>query len=259
MASPRVLILRAPGVNCDEETAHAFQLAGATTESIHIQSLLENPAQADSFQVFCLPGGFSYGDDISAGRILGNQLRLLLADTLRKFREQDKLVLGICNGFQVLMKTGLLDVEDEQGPMATLAHNDCGRYEARWVSTAVDASRSVFLKGIDCAELPVAHAEGKFMVRDAETLQSLESAGRLALKYVNGSTETGSNVAYPANPNGADGNVAGICDSTGRVLGLMPHPERYVDITQHPQWTRQTNRPEPAGLKLFQNAVAYFG
>ena len=163
MATPRVLVLRAPGTNCDVETALAFEQAGGAPERIHVRRILESPALLNEFQVLCLPGGFSYGDDIASGRILGNQLRKQLADQLLAFRDAGKLMLGICNGFQVLMKTGLLDVDRPDGPLATLAWNNSGRYEARWVDLAVAPGNCVFLSGIERMELPIAHAEGKFV------------------------------------------------------------------------------------------------
>jgi phosphoribosylformylglycinamidine synthase len=213
--------------------------------------------------VLCLPGGFSYGDDISAGRVLGNELRLTLADALRRFRDDGKLVLGICNGFQVLMKTGLLDLDDAAGePLATLTWNDHGRYEARWVNLAVSAGECVFLRGVERLELPIAHAEGQIAVRDEAALQKLRQS-RIVLRYVNpdGGTPSG----FPANPNGSIDHAAGLTDATGRVLGLMPHPERFLFATQHPRWTRLAAegsldpRSEGAGLTLFRNAVDYFG
>lgn len=266
MTAPRVLILRSPGTNCNDETAHAFELAGARPTQLHIQALLAAPQQLEDYQIFCLPGGFSYGDDIAAGRILGNQVRLQLAHACRKFCDAGNLVLGICNGFQVLMKTGLLDIDDAQGPLATLTRNDCGKYEARWVKLAATPGACVFLSGIDQIELPVAHAEGKFVARNPETLQQLADQGRLVLRYqANDGHESGEAgpAPYPANPNGSQGDVAGICDATGRVFGLMPHPERFVDRTQHPQWTRtgrnqQGASEEGAGLAIFRNAVRYF-
>lgn len=256
MTAPRVLILRSPGTNCNEETAHAFRLAGAKPEQMHIQSLLDAPGRMDEFQVFCLPGGFSYGDDIAAGRILGNQVRLRLADACRRFRDDGKLVLGICNGFQVLMNTGLLDVDDDDGPAATLTRNDRGRFEARWVRLSSLPSECVFLAGVEHMELPVAHAEGKFVFRDDDSRAWLENAGRLVLRY-EAHGHVGGIAPYPANPNGSEADVAGICDSTGRVLGLMPHPERFVDPTQHPQWTRREEQTAD-GLRVFENAVRYF-
>jgi phosphoribosylformylglycinamidine synthase len=291
MTRPRVLILRAPGTNCDEESAHAFSLAGGAAERWHVNRVLEEPQRLAEFQILCIPGGFSYGDDIAAGRIFGNQMQHHFSDALTEFREAGKLILGICNGFQVLLKTNLLAAADECGPVATLTLNDSGRFEARWVRLEVEAGNCVFLQGIREMELPVAHAEGKFVVRDEKVMASLQEQGRLVLTYraivnqrsIRAELEklpipeaekefladvktqfqrevfaSAESVPYPDNPNGAMGNVAGICDATGRVFGLMPHPERFVDPTQHPRWTREPARAAGDGLRIFQNAVRYF-
>src|SRR3989304_2549621 len=170
--NPRVLILRAPGTNCDEETAHAFALAGGAPERWHVNRLLAEPRRVAEFQILCLPGGFSYGDDVAAGRILGNQLQHHVADVLAAFRDAGNLILGICNGFQVLLKTELLLAGDLAGPAATLAANDSGKYEDRWVRLAAAGSKCVFLSGITSLELPVAHGEGKFVPGDAATLEA---------------------------------------------------------------------------------------
>jgi phosphoribosylformylglycinamidine synthase len=258
MPTPRVLILRAPGTNCDGETAHAFELAGGKVDLVHINQLLERPSLASDYQILCLPGGFSYGDDIAAGRILGNQIRHHLQQTLVDFQAAGKLILGICNGFQILMRSGILLAEDDDGELATLTWNASGKFEDRWVKLGVDGERSVFLQGIDTMYLPVAHAEGKFVTRDTAVLDQLTSNGQLALRY--SALQPGSNghVPYPDNPNGSQGHVAGLCDETGRVLGLMPHPERHVDPTQHPRWTREGLQQQGDGLLVFQNAVGYF-
>ena len=279
MVRPRVLILRAPGTNCDGETAHAFELAGGAPERWHINRVLEEPNRVADFQVLCIPGGFSYGDDIAAGRILGNQIQHHLADTLATFREADKLIIGICNGFQVLLKTNLLAAADAQGPTATLTLNDSGRFEARWVRLAIEPGNCVFLNGIREMELPVAHGEGKFVTRNADVFKRMTDAGRFVMRYTQVPTQRAGPspapmpptpptapslagveavVPYPANPNGAMGDVAGICDASGRVFGLMPHPERFVDWTQHPRWTREPARDAGDGLRVFQNAVRYF-
>lgn len=272
--TPHVLILRAPGTNCDLETAFAFEKAGAKTERLHVNRLLENPAIFADFQILCFPGGFSYGDDIASGRILANQLHHHLSDELMAFRDAGKLVLGICNGFQILIKTGLLfPVHDDETPAATLAWNDCGRFQDHWVNLAVSpGTNSVFLRGISELYIPMAHAEGRFVTKDAATLARLEAEGRLALKYAplpatawnpapRGTYDEDGILSYPANPNQAMGNVAGMCDETGRVLGLMPHPERHIDAVQHPHWTRMDEEKRPAegaGLKMFRNAVEFF-
>lgn len=260
MAKPRVLCLRAPGTNCDRDTAFAFEQAGAVAEVHHIQAVLREPNKLAQFQILCVPGGFSYGDDLSAGRILGHQMQVHLGDVMQGFKDRGALILGICNGFQVLTKTGLLlPIDPQQGPAATLTLNRSGRYEDRWVHLHVTPGKSVFLQGITQMYLPVAHAEGRFTARNASTLLNLERGGQLVMQYVPtpGGDPRGE-VAYPANPNGAQLNVAGICDETGRVFGLMPHPERHIDVTHHPRWTRGEGKPGGDGLKLFQNAVAYF-
>ena len=263
MAQPNVLILRAPGTNCDQETAFAFEQAGARSELLHINRLLEEPALFERFQIACIPGGFSYGDDVAAGRILGNQIRHHLGGRLAEFKEAGKLILGICNGFQVLLKSDVL-LPPEQGkpPAATLTWNDSGRFEDRWVRLGVEGTKCVFLRGIESMYLPVAHAEGKFVSRDKEALGQREAGGQLVLRYrrlgAGGDGQQHGPVPYPDNPNGSEAEVAGICDVTGRVLGLMPHPERHIDPTQHPRWTRGEAGEVGDGLAVFTNAVEYF-
>ncbi len=263
MPQPNVLILRAPGTNCDVETAHAFECAGARAERLHVNRLLEAPGELDRFQILCLPGGFSYGDDIAAGRILGNQIRHHLADCLERFKASGKLILGICNGFQILLKSGILLPDAGKQAAATLAWNASGKFEDRWVPLSVASSTSVFFAGIDTMYLPVAHAEGKFVPRDAQTLAGLAKNGQIVLRYGGeASRERHADmtpaVAYPENPNGSLADIAGVCDETGRVCGLMPHPERHIDLTQHPRWTRQPREAAGDGLRVFQNAVEYF-
>jgi phosphoribosylformylglycinamidine synthase subunit PurQ / glutaminase len=265
MARPRILVVRAPGSNCDEETAHAFSLAGGVAERWHVNRVLDEPGRLADFQVLCVPGGFSYGDDIAAGRILGSQLQHHLASVMEDFHAAGKLIIGICNGFQVLMKTNLLASADAAGPLATLTLNNSGRFEARWVRLEVVPGNGVFLQGIRELELPVAHAEGRFVVRDSQVYADMERSGRLVMRYAMNAAlgrpslaMASEEVPYPDNPNGAMGNVAGICDATGRVFGLMPHPERFVDPTQHPRWTREPKRDVGDGLRVFQNAVRYF-
>ena len=245
MLAPRALILRAPGTNCDHETAHAFERAGAIARRLHVNALAEKPALADDFQILCIPGGFSYGDDIASGRIFALELKLRLGDMLRKFHDKGGLMLGICNGFQVLLQTGLL-----LGDVATLAHNTSGRFIDRWVHLRATPGKCVFLQGIDRCELPVAHAEGRFVTRSPKDFAALEAAGQLVLRY--GPDASGEST----NPNGSMGDVAGVCDATGRIFGLMPHPERFIDATQHPSWHgRLDAMAAGAGLTIFANAV----
>ena len=251
MLAPRALVLRAPGTNCDHETAHAFERAGGIARRVHVRALAEKPALADDCQILCIPGGFSYGDDIASGRIFALELTTRLADALARFRDRGGLVLGICNGFQVLVQTGLLLADPATGaPLAALAHNTSGRFVSRWVSLRAEPADCVFLQGLDTFELPVAHGEGRFVVRSAADFAALDAAGRLVLRYAadaRGGT---------TNPNGAMGDVAGACDTTGRVLGLMPHPERFIEATQHPSWSGRLDPDAPgAGLAIFVNAV----
>lgn len=260
MATPRVLILRAPGTNCDVETAHAFEICGAKTASIHVNQLIESPELGRDFQILCFPGGFSYGDDIAAGRILAQRLNVHLSDLVESFRAEDRLVLGICNGFQIMMRLGLFFPGKEQQPPATLTENVQARFDDRWVHLCNSGSNSVFMDGIDKIYLPMAHAEGRFALRTPEAGQQLAAAGQLGLRYT---TKDGGSeddiLPRPHNPNGADLNVAGISDQTGRVFGLMPHPERHIEATHHPFWTRRKEQPEHGeGRKIFENACNFF-
>ena len=257
MAQPRVLVLRAPGTNCDVETKFAFDQAGASADRVHVNRLRDNPALINDYQILCIAGGFSYGDDIAAGRILGGQLQHDLGEVIKEFHSQEKLILGICNGFQVLIKSGILIKDDQNGPQATLAWNDSGRFVDRWVHLKVEGEKCVFLRGIDRMFLPMAHAEGKFVTRDSDVLGSLDQSDRLCIRYcsADGSEASG----FPENPNGSISNVAGCCDETGRVFGLMPHPERFLDPTNHPNWTRMSVLPEEGeGCAVFRNAVEFF-
>jgi phosphoribosylformylglycinamidine synthase len=255
MPTPRVLILRAPGANCDLETQFAFERAGAVAERVHVNRLREQPGLLQRYQILVIPGGFTYGDDVAAGKILAIQLRHFLGEALQRFRDQEKLLLGICNGFQVLLKAGLIVPPDEDGPLATLALNDSGKFEDRWIYLRAAPGPCPFLKGYDRLHLPVAHGEGRLVVSRPWILEGLRQTGQVVLTYVDAEGRPG---PYPVNPNGSQGDVAGLCDTTGRVLGLMPHPERHVLPTQHPRWTRLGLAPEGDGMRLFRNAVEYF-
>ena len=275
MTVPRVCVLRAPGTNCDVETAHAFELAGAAADRVHLYRILETPDRLREYQILCVPGGFSYGDDLGAGVIFSRQLRGQLNDAMREFLLGDKLVLGICNGFQTILKAGLImrrGIEDAaETPWeseVTLTWNSNGRYTDRWVRLKVTSSNSAFLTGIDEIEMPMAHAEGRIALKSPALLDELRSQGQLALSYwspqaaelvaASGDATRIGLLPEPENPNGSIANIAGLSDSTGRVLGLMPHPERFMFATQHPQWTRRGLRGAGEGIKVFRNAVAWF-
>lgn len=258
---PRTLVLRAAGSNCDGETAFAFEQSGSVTELVHINRLLAEPRLLDQFQILALPGGFSYGDDISAGRILANQIVHHLGDAVRGFIESGRPVIGVCNGFQVLVKTDLLpgSISGHTGQTATLAHNDCGRFIDRWVRLGAPRSKCIWTQNLTppVIELPIAHGEGKFIPRDDKVRRALWENGQVALIYTrpDGSPAAGQ---FPDNPNGSVDDIAGVCDASGLVFGLMPHPERYIDPLQHPAWTSQRPaRRVGHGLQIFANAVKH--
>ncbi|MDD5083015.1 MAG: phosphoribosylformylglycinamidine synthase I [Dehalococcoidales bacterium] len=254
MSKVKTLVLRAPGTNCDVETTFAFEQAGAVVSAVHINQLIRREQKLGDYQIMVIPGGFTYGDDIAAGRVLANEIKVKLGEEIVRFVEAGGLLLGICNGFQVLVKAGILPgLLKEETPSLTLANNDSGRFECRWVYLQVNKdSPCVFTRGMDSLSLPVAHGEGKVVASPANL------AGLNAVLYYSdqyGNTAAG----YPYNPNGSMGNIAGICDSTGRIFALMPHPERYVRGTQHPQWTRKGNKEPGDGFRIFQNAVKWAG
>jgi len=237
---PRVLILRTAGTNCDNETAFAFKLAGGEPELVHVNEFIAGKKKMDKFHIMAIPGGFSYGDDIASGKILANELRFELKKEVEKFIKSGKLIIGICNGFQVLVKSGLL-------AGATLTFNDSGKFQDQWVylettipTYEVGVSKCIWTKNLPgTIYLPIAHGEGKFVPKDKATLKKLWANGQVVLQYID-------------NPNGSVYDIAGICDSTGRIFGLMPHPERHVSIEQHPR-----RALEPGGLQIFRNAIEY--
>lgn len=255
MKKVKVLILRTAGTNCDQETRAAFEMAGAEVELIHVNRLADGEASILEYDVFTIPGGFTYGDDLGAGKVLAVELTKRLGDELQKFVEDGRPVLGICNGFQVLVKTGLLpDSPEKYQQTVTLTGNDSNRFEDRWVRLKCPTSRCIFVEKDSVVEYPVAHAEGKFITRDEKVLDDLFENGQVVFQYVD---ENENECSYPGNPNGSPRGVAGICNKTGTVLGLMPHPERHIFGTQHPTWTRTGPKREGDGLAMFKNAVAY--
>jgi phosphoribosylformylglycinamidine synthase I len=251
---PNVMIIRAAGTNCDAETQFAFELAGARAERVYIDEIKNKNLL--EYQIIALPGGFTYGDDIAAGKILANEIKYRYRDQFMKFIDKKNLIIGICNGFQVLVKCGILPgIEgyfEEQ--TVSLTANDSARFEDRWTYLKVKGERSVFTEGAkDIITLPVAHTEGKFVTKNEAVLDKVK--GLTVFTYVN---EQGDEAQYPQNPNGSTLGIAGIADSTGRILGLMPHPERHVSYIQHPTHRKQGTNGEGDGLFIFKNAVEYF-
>ncbi len=250
----RALVLRAAGTNCDAETRHALQLAGAETDLCRVNKLAQDPRLLDDCSILAVAGGFSYGDYVAAGRIFGMELRLGLIDALQRFVDRGGLVVGICNGFQALLELGLFDdpgLPQEERQIA-LTDNVSNHYECRWVTLRSEESPCPWLVPGELMPTPVAHGEGRFVVRTPEALADLRAKGQIALTYV---TEDGRPADYPDNPNGSVENIAGICDPTGRILGLMPHPERNLTPWNHPRWTRRPERSEGEGLLFYRRMV----
>ena len=254
MVRPKVLVLRAAGTNCDKETAFAFSEAGSRAELVHINQLKAKEKRISDYHILALAGGFSYGDDIAAGKILANELKYALVSEFKAFINQGKLIIGICNGFQVLVKAGLLPGNDNLEQEVTLTINDSAKFEDRWVYLERTENRGqrtegktgcVWTKGLpEEIYLPVAHGEGKFMAKDKTVLERLEKNGQVVLRYRD-------------NPNGSENDIAAICDQTGRIFGLMPHPERHSFGWQNPRWTREGLKKEGDGLQIFRNGVEY--
>lgn len=255
MSDMRILVLRAAGINCEEEIMHCWRLAGAVPTLVHINELAVHPELLNETDIVTIPGGFSFGDDIAAGTILGQRIMSDLAGNLREFVERGGGILGVCNGFQTLVKAGLLPGGPRSRSQLTVTFNDSARFEARWVRLEVCTDRCPFLTPGATLELPVEHAEGRVVTESAELAQELLRDGFVALKYVDAS---GQSDVYPANPNGSVLGIAGLCDSTGRIFGLMPHPDRHFDHCQHPLWTRREPMGSPDGLTVFENAVRYW-
>lgn len=270
--APRVLILRAAGINRDGDAATAIELAGGRPECVHVNRVVAGDVRLADYAMLIIPGGFSYGDHLGAGKLLAVDLAHRLGDDIARFVADGRPVIGICNGFQVLVKAGILpgamphpDGDGNAGRVpdgapisrsVTLSDNASGQFECRWVRLAADPSSvCIFTRGATRPiEVPVAHGEGRFVARDRATLAALRSAGQVVFRYVSASNEP---PVYPENPNGSDDDIAGICNPAGNVLGLMPHPENAVLVQQHPRWTREPWRTEGDGLFLFRNAVTY--
>lgn len=253
---PKVLVLTGYGINCDVETRHAFKIAGADADRVHISDLIDGTKKLSDYQILAFPGGFSFGDDIASGKVLANMLKYNLGDRIQEFIHEGKLIIGICNGFQSMVKMGLIPAfnSNYKKQEVTLTFNDSGRFEDRWVHLRGNpSSKCIFTKDIENIYLPVRHGEGKF-VADQAALSRLKKGGHIVFRYVDAE---GKSAGYPCNPNGSIENIAGICDETGRVFGMMPHPEAFQHRTNHPAWTRKELPEEGAGVAIFRNAVNY--
>lgn len=256
---PKVIILRTAGTNCDQETAFAFESFGATVELVHINKLFEGQVHLTDYHILAIPGGFSYGDDIESGRILANELQVYLGKAIAQFIKDGKLIIGICNGFQVLVKAGILpgpfSGNGKESLKTTLTFNDSNKFEDRWTYLKGDGS-CVWTENLkEIVYFPVAHAEGKFVAQDNKILKQLADNNQIVFRYC---SKEGRSPKYPENPNGSTDDIAGITDKTGRVLGLMPHPERHFLFYNHPFWTRlKSNGKYGDGAKIFENGVNY--
>ncbi len=267
MAKPKALVLTGYGINCDRETRHAFELAGAEAERVHVNDLVSGGRKLADFQILAFPGGFSYGDDVASGKVLATKSKVNLGEDIQRFIEDGKLIIGICNGFQVMAKYGLLaDPDgDYRSQRATVTFNDKGRFEDRWVHLVAASQKCVWTEGVERITLPVAHGEGKFYM-PPDRLAAVEDNTQVVFRYATPDYKQAQG-EYPHNPNGSVNDVAGMCDPTGRVFGMMPHPERFLHFTNHPMWTsireRKKRKGEPlpehgAGLRIFKNGVSYF-
>jgi phosphoribosylformylglycinamidine (FGAM) synthase-like amidotransferase family enzyme len=263
--APRALVLTGNGTNCEREMAEACRLGGFAPVIAHLADLLDGTVRLDEFHLLNLPGGFLDGDDLGSARAQSIRLRHAavaggngrLADQFARFVERGRLVLGVCNGFQLMVKMGLLPgLDRREGQTATLTHNDSGRFEDRWVRVAADpGSPCIFTRGMDMIELPVRHGEGKFVVDSEVHLVEMDHRRLIALRYCD---ERGRPTeSYPANPNGSRGAVAGVCSPSGLLFGLMPHPEAFLNRVNHPRWTREDLPDEGAGVLFFRNAAVY--
>ncbi|MGD9309919.1 MAG: phosphoribosylformylglycinamidine synthase subunit PurQ [Desulfosarcina sp.] len=266
---PNVLVLTGFGLNCDHETAYAFELAGANATRAHINSLITGEVSLEDFQILAFGGGFSWGDDHGAGVIQALRMKTNVGDKLLDFVADQKLIIGICNGFQTLVNLGLLPGIDGDYTRRTVAltYNDCGNFRDQWVRVTINAdSACVFTRNMRTLDMPVRHGEGKFY-GEPDILDRLTDNQQITMQYAlpDGLPAQG---AFPYNPNGSIADIAGICDPTGRIFGLMPHPEAYNHITNHPDWTRLKEQGRPNGfdsegrlgdgIRVFENAVTYF-
>ena len=254
-----VLIITGYGLNCEAESKYAWELAGARPELVHFSDLLERPARLRDFAALMFIGGFAYGDHMTSGHVFALRARHRLSGELGKFIAQGKLIMGVCNGFQIIVKLGLLPGLDGDylTQRLSIIQNECGTFQNYWVRLRFEpGSPSVFTRGLSSMVLPVRHGEGKVITLDKALLDRIESAGCVPCRYAD--PETGeATQAFPHNPNGSLNAIAGLCDPTGRIFGLMPHPEAFVHFTQHPRWTRENLPEDGQGLAIFRNAFRY--
>lgn len=263
MAKVKALVIVGYGLNCEAETCYAFERAGARADQVHLSDLIAKRRKLEEFHLLALIGGFSFGDHIAGGKVFANRFACKLREQISAFIAAGKLVIGICNGFQTLVKLGLLPGidNDYETQRVTLGANECGVFRDAWVRVKVDeGSCCVFTKGIDAMDLPVRHGEGQFYVQEDSVLERMKRQGQIALRYAH--PESGEPTQeFPHNPNGSVNAVAGICDPTGRIFGLMPHPEAYNSPFNHPQWPLwklEGRLPEEGeGIRIFRNAVEY--
>ncbi len=259
MKKPRVLVLTGYGINCDYETEFAFNMdsVGGDARRVHINDLIDGYDSLDAYHILAFPGGFSFGDDIAAGKVLALKFEYGLGPQLEKFINDGKLIIGSCNGFQAMVKMKLLPrLDSSQQQDVTLTFNDSGRFEDRWVYLKANPnSPCVFTRGIERLYLPVRHGEGKFVPASQEVRRAIVENEQVVVRYCDAEGRT--DCPYPLNPNGSIDSVAGICDPTGRIFGLMPHPEGYLFRTQHPRWTREDLPEEGAGVRVFRNVVDF--
>jgi len=250
----KALIFSGYGINCEHETKFAIEKSGGIAEIVHLNYLIENPKKLEDYNFIVIPGGFAHGDDLGSGKVFANKIRYKMHDAFERFIKEGKLVLGICNGFQVIAKLGIVPVPDFQ-QRATLTVNDSGKYEDRWVWLKINkSSPCIFTRGMDYINIPVRHGEGKFIPKNESELKSILENNLHAAQYVNEKGELAA--GYPSNPNGSVLDIAGICDKSGRIFGLMPHPEAFNHPTNNPFWPFG-KITEAKGLKFFRNAVEY--
>lgn len=250
----KALVLSGYGINCEAESKYCVETAGGVADIVHINTLIDKPEMLEDYNLLFIPGGFSFGDDLGSGKVFANKMKFRLSDDLLDFVNDGKLVLGICNGFQVMVKMGILPEPDFQ-QRVTLTANDSGHFEDRWVALrANENSPCVFTKGLKTILLPVRHGEGKFVAKDEQVLKTLAEQNRIVFQYVD---ERGKPGGYPYNPNGSQLNIAGICDASGRIFGMMPHPEAFNIVQNCPYWTTGLIK-EAQGLRIFRNAADYW-